>query len=397
MRKTLKVARWEIKKNLKNKTFLISIILTPLLMVIFGGLPTLLESLEDSQVQSVYVVDEIGVIEDLEQTVDKSKYRLINYEGDIEDLREKVVDEPDSSYVVLDSQGVESGAFTINLGDDGTLDTSSLQAGLSQSIQGMKLEELGIDKEMTEYVTAEFTLVQKSLLEEDTDFMSKAVPGVFAGLILFSVFISGMMTFQSATQEKRDKMTEVLLSSVEPVDIMQGKIIGYFVLGMIQVLVWGTVAGIVATYRFEIPVLEYLMVMEFPLMVLYALLGYLLFSSFFVSMGATINDIYSAGNFQGIIMILPMMPIFFIGAVISDPHGVVAKVGSFFPFSTSGVMILRFVTASKVPVTDILITLAILIVTIVVVMKLAGKVFKTALLMYGKNATPSEIFRWIRQ
>lgn len=396
MRKTIKVAKWEIKKNLKNKTFLISILLTPLIMLIFGGLPTLLQDMDSGSVQNIYLVDQIG-LGGIEDELDGSGYKVSEYSGDIEALKDKVVEEGDSSYIVLDQDSLSSGSFTVNHGDDVSIDTSQIQAAINRAIQGSRLEELGIDRDKTDYVTESFSVGQRYLLEEETDTMSKVVPAVFAGLILFSVFMSGMMTFQSATQEKRDKMTEVLLSSVEPRDIMQGKIIGYFLLGLIQVSVWGAVAGIVATYRFEIPVLDYLLVKEFPLMLLYALLGYLLFSSLFVSLGATINDIYSAGNFQSVIMLLPMLPIFFVGPVTSNPHGIVAKVGSYFPFSTSGVMLIRFVTASKVPAVEIVITLVILLVSIVIAMKVAGKVFKTALLMYGKNATPTEIIKWIRQ
>jgi ABC-2 type transport system permease protein len=143
--------------------------------------------------------------------------------------------------------------------------------------------------------------------------------------------------------------------------------------------------------------LEYLFVAELPLMLLYAVIGYLMFSALFVSMGATINDIYAAGNFQGVLFIIPMLPVFFIGAIIQNPHGIVAKVGSYFPLSTPGVMLFRLVIASRIPTMEIILTLGILAGTTFLIMRLAGKIFKTALLMYGKNATPAEIFRWLRQ
>lgn len=397
MKKTFKIAKWEIKKNLTNKTFLVSIILTPLLMVIFGALPTFLQTLESDQVQKIYVLDQIDAFEQVKSEVDTSNFELLEYKGELENLKRKVVNEPNSSFILLDQTSFQNHSFMLNVGHDGTIDTTALQSDIDSALKTKKLEELGIERENIEYASKDFSLSQQSLLSENADIMSRVIPAVFSGLILISIFISGMMTFQSATQEKRDKMTEVLLSSVEPKDIMQGKILGYFALGIIQVLVWATVAAVVATVRFDIPVVDYLLVKEFPLMLLYSLLGYLLFSSIFVSMGATVNDIYSSGNLQGIIMILPILPVFFVGAIISNPHGIVAKVGSFFPLSTSGVMIIRFVVASKIPAWEILATLLILILTTLLVMVLAGKVFKTALLMYGKNATPAEIIKWIRQ
>lgn len=397
MGQTFKVALWELKKNLTNKTFLISMALTPLIMILFGALPTVLESLERNQVDYIYVVDELGVYETLEENVDREQYQLERYTGDINELEEKTIEEERTSYIVIDEEGFQNHQFTLYSGDDAMIPDTGFQNALNQTLQERKLEVVEIDRELATYITTDFTIQQASLLEEDLDFLNRLIPGVFAGLILISVFISGTMTFQSATQEKRDKMTEVLLSSVSARDLMQGKIIGYFFLGLIQVGVWAIVGLLVATYYFEVPVLEYLFVQELPLMLLYALIGYLMFSAVFVSMGATINDIYAAGNFQGVLFIIPMLPIFFIGAIIQNPHGIVAKVGSYFPLSTPGVMLFRLVIASRVPPMEIVLTLVILIITTILIMRLAGKIFKTALLMYGKNATPAEIFRWVRQ
>lgn len=397
MGQTLKVALWELKKNLTNKTFLISMALTPLIMIVFGALPTFLESLERNQTDYIYVVDEIGIYDALEENVDQEQYQLINFEGNRNDLEEKAIEEERTSYIIIDEEGFQSHHFTLHSGDDSMIPLSGFQTALNQTLQERKIEEVGIDREVATYITTDFSIQQVSLLEEDLDFLNRLIPGVFAGMILISVFISGTMTFQSATQEKRDKMTEVLLSSVSARDLMQGKIIGYFFLGLIQVGVWAGVGLLVATYYFDVPVLEYLFVSELPLMLLYALVGYLMFSALFVSMGATINDIYSAGNFQGVLFIIPMLPIFFIGAIIQNPHGIVAQVGSYFPLSTPGVMLFRLVIASRVPIREIILSLSILVITTIVIMRLAGKIFKTALLMYGKNATPAEIFRWARE
>src|SRR5699024_7730289 len=71
-----------------------------------------------------------------------------------------------------------------------------------------------------------------------TKLLEQIVPGIFAGVILLSIVYTGMMTFQSATQERKDKMAEIILSSLTPGELMQGKIFGYFILGLLQVFVW---------------------------------------------------------------------------------------------------------------------------------------------------------------
>src|SRR5699024_1425375 len=72
--------------------------------------------------------------------------------------------------------------------------------------------------------------------------LEQTVPGIFDGIILLSIIYTGMMTFQSASQERKDKMAEIILSSLTPTEVMQGKIFGYFLLGLIQVFIWISLA-----------------------------------------------------------------------------------------------------------------------------------------------------------
>lgn len=177
---------------------------------------------------------------------------------------------------------------------------------------------------------------------------------------------------------------------------MQGKILGYFVLGMIQVLSWLSFGLIAAYMALRIPVWHYLFVPQMPLVLFFALTGYLLYSSILVSFGATIEDMATATNFQGMVTMIPMLPIFFIGPVIVNPNGIIAKIGSYFPLTTPGVMLLRLTLSTTMTTLDILLPALLLVVTVLLMMRLAGKIFKTGILMYGKNATPMEIWRWMR-
>ncbi|MFP3360374.1 ABC transporter permease, partial [Planococcus sp. SIMBA_143] len=88
------------------------------------------------------------------------------------------------------------------------------------------------------------------------------VPGIFGGFVLLSVVFTGMAIFQSASQEKKDKIAEIILSSLTPTELMQGKIIGYFALGLIQTLVSTVLLLPVLMWRLDEPLLEYLLVPE---------------------------------------------------------------------------------------------------------------------------------------
>ncbi|MDY0409587.1 ABC transporter permease [Virgibacillus soli] len=199
---------------------------------------------------------------------------------------------------------------------------------------------------------------------------------MFAGIILLSIIFAGMYIFQSASQEKKDKIAEIILSSITPGELMQGKIIGYFVLGLVQAAVLLFFAIPITLWKTDIPVFEYLFVPETLLLVFIAILGYLLFASLFVGIGATMADVSSAGNFQGIVMMLPFLPFALIGPVISDPSGLVAQIGTYVPFTTPGILLLRLTMLEEWPWIEIAIALVILIVSIWLFMKLAGKYSK---------------------
>ena len=205
-----------------------------------------------------------------------------------------------------------------------------------------------------------------------------------------------MYIFQSASLEKKDKIAEIILSSVTPGELMQGKIIGYFILGLLQSAVLLVFVVPLAMWNLDFPVLEYLFVPETLLFIAIAILGYLLFASLFVGIGATLEDVSASGNFQGIVMMLPFLPFIFISPVFSNPNGVIAQIGTYFPFTTPGVLMMRLAMLEEWPWVEIIIALAILIVSIWIFMKLAGKIFQVGILMYGKNATPKEIWRWLR-
>jgi ABC-2 type transport system permease protein len=107
-------------------------------------------------------------------------------------------------------------------------------------------------------------------------------------------------------------------------------------------------------------------------------------------------DMSTAGNFQGLVMMLPFLPLVFIGPVFSNPTGLWAQIGSYIPFSSPGVLIMRLSQMDEWPWIEIVISIVILLISIWLCMKLAGKIFKIGILMYGKNATPQEIWKWIR-
>lgn len=411
MRNSWKVASWEVKKNMMNKSFIISIFLTPLLILAFSFIPSLLagfgsdgSAADDTtggpnETMTIYAIDELQIIEEANQLLQEknSEFRLEPFTGSENELREKVQGQEELGYVVLDQKVLETKQFNFYSGGDSVPSYEELFQALTHALDVQVLKNTGVESSTIEYITSPYSYHEAPLASKDTDFLKKLIPGGVAGVILFGILMTGMMQFQSAVQEKRDKVSEILLSSITPTDLMQGKIIGYFLLGMIQIGVWLAIGIPAVSIGFDLPILSYLLNGHFLLLLTYAIGGYLLFSAIFVALGATMDDLNTSSNFQGIVLMLPFLPFVLISPVVSDVNGVIATVASYIPITAPVIMVLRLSIADQLPMLDIILSLIILIGSIWITMKIAGKIFKTGIMMYGKNATLSEIWKWIRQ
>ncbi|MBD7985687.1 ABC transporter permease [Sporosarcina sp. Sa2YVA2] len=406
MRNSFKVAKWEIKRNMMNKSFIISLLLTPAFFALFYFVPQLFGGNDEKKMIDVFIADELGVAQDIEQLV---KDEQLHWKVHVTDLSEDEMGqqaalEENAVYIPLTEQALNDGVVQVYKGED--VDESFLFEAymLEAPLRQLQLDQLDLSDEQKNVIAKGVSVQQADwqeldnggeLLEDDNDPLKQIIPGAFAAIILFSSVMTGMMIFTSASQEKKEKVAEIILSSVTPGELMQGKIIGYFVLGITQVIVWLGIGLPILAWKSDLPIIEYLFVPQLALLVILAIAGYLLFAAIFVAIGATVEDMTSTSNFQGLVMMLPFLPLIFIGPIIGDPSGIIAKIGSFIPFTAPAVWIMRLSLLEEWPWIEIGISLVVLFAAIWLVMKAAGKIFKIGILMYGKNATPKEIWKWL--
>ncbi len=400
MRNSFKVAKWEIKRNLSNKSFIISLFITPLMFLFFLLVPSLFSSSPSDEQVTVYVLDELNVWDEIKEVVsnqglDHWELKLTTESKDT--MRAQLQESEQTVFIPLTEEAVERGKVYLYMSED-IDDSFMLEANaLEILLRSLQMERIGLTDEQKSIMSQGMVLepvIEKEMMEQ-ADSMIKVIPGFFAGIILFSIVITGMMIFTSASQEKKEKVAEIILSSISPSELMQGKIIGYFVLGLTQVIVWIGLALPAVIWKFKFPLLKYIFVPELLLYLFIAFAGYLLFAAIFVGIGATVEDMTATSNFQAIIMLLPFLPLIIASPVISDPEGLIAKIASFIPVTAPGVLLMRLSIMDQWPWVELIIALIVLVISIWLFMKLAGKVFKVGILMYGKNATPKEIWKWM--
>lgn len=394
MRQLWKVAKWEVMRNLTNKQFLIGLLLTPLLMAVFGGLPALLERWNQPATSTYYVVDQLEAVPALQKALPENVV-LKEYE-DLHSVAAAVEEDKASGYFLLSADFLRTGQLDLWYNERNTAGLSALNQALSTVLQQARLKSAEIDQQELAFLTAP-AQVSRRPMEEDLEPESLGMIAtlVFTVLVFFLILTSSSMLMYSALQEKRDRMAEVILSSIKPIRLMQGKILGHFLLGVIQLSFWLLLGIPLAVYLLEFPVLEAVAAVNFPVLLFFGLCGFLMFSTIFVSLGATMEDIQSTGNAQGLVVMLPMLSFLFIAPVATNPDGTVALFASFFPITSPAITMIRS-GLTKVPLWQFLTSGALLLVSTWLIVNAASKIFRTGMLLYGKNATLGEVLKWLR-
>lgn len=403
MRNSMKVAKWEYKRNMKNKSFIISLFITPLIFIIFSSLPSFMDMFKsESDPVKVYIQDELNMWESVEETLLSQgiEWEVQEAETDESKIKEIIKNTENTAYISFSENLMEQGKLTVYTNEEIDKDFEKQVNVLVQPIRDLQIENLHLSQQEKDIINQGITIdavsLSKDVDEVKEDPLKRLVPGVFAGIILFSIVMTGMMIFQSASNEKKEKVAEIILSSVDSSELMQGKIIGYFALGITQVFAWILIVVPFFIWKNDFPILEYLLMPETLLLVFIAILGYLLFAAIFAGIGATFEDMDQTSNFQGIVFLLPWLPAALFSPVISDPEGIIAQAGSYFPLTAPAVLIMRLSVLESWPWIEISVSIIILLISIWLFMKLAGKIFKIGILMYGKNATPKEIVKWLK-
>lgn len=246
------------------------------------------------------------------------------------------------------------------------------------------------------------------------DTVSLVLAMIFSFVFVFVVVFSGQLVFQNVVREKQSRVVELLLSAVSPQDLMVGKILGFGALGLVQAAIWVGVSLLILLFigpYLGVPALPLLSVLlanmpwaKFALYLLYFILGYLLIAAFSAGVGATMTELMSGQQFQQLIVTLPsMIPFFIVSLIIQDPHGLLARIFSYIPPTIAGTMMMRTAIAGTMiagqatpPIApwEIIASLVVLLLSVILTIRAASKVFEVGILLYGKSISLREIWRW---
>ncbi len=224
------------------------------------------------------------------------------------------------------------------------------------------------------------------------------LPMIFALLFVIAAGVTSGFLMSGVVEEKTNRIMEILVTSVTPIQLLGGKILGLGALGLTQIAVWMVAALVLLQVGQAAP---FLAGITFPtdvaiLLLVYFGLSYFLLASLQGGIGAVVGSEQESRQFASIISILWMTPFFFLPAFLEDPNGVIAVALTLIPFSSPLTALLRM-GMSSVPNWQILLSLAILFVTTVAVTWASARVFRWGLLRYGKRFDLRDLLQAVRQ
>ena len=225
------------------------------------------------------------------------------------------------------------------------------------------------------------------------------VPLMFGGLLMFGIMLSGSMLMESVSEEKETRMIEILLTSASPLAVMVGKVLALGAAGLIQLAVWVASVAIIGPLIFDqIPDAGQLAVKPglMALVIAFFFTGYLVFAVTMAGIGAATASTKEASQMSMIVTMPGFVPVLFIGMLLENPDGGVARLLSFIPFTAPVTMMIRL-AASDVPLWEVVASLAVLLLTGVALLWISARVFRAGLLMYGQRMSLRGMFAALRQ
>jgi ABC-2 type transport system permease protein len=221
---------------------------------------------------------------------------------------------------------------------------------------------------------------------------------LFSILLYFSLIFTGTMIMRAVVEEKNNRIVEVLLSSVNSTELMTGKILGASITGLLQMAIWMLpLIFLISTTIFMLPP-EFAVTLSMWQMSYYLLnffIALITFMGLFASVGAIFDNDQDAQSGIWPIMIIIMIPFFITMGMQVNPDNMIARIGSMFPFASLIIMPSRMVLID-VPLWQFLLSVVVNIATMLILFPLAGKIYRTGILMTGKKPTWGEVVNWLK-
>ena len=424
MHNILMIIRREYLERVTKKSFWIGTAVFP---VVMGGIivfSVFAASLQMDKTRRIVFIDETGVIappvaeklsaEKLKDGKPKWIVEVAPLQGSIEDthaaIKPRVLSKEVYGVVTVGSD-LESESnykfYGVNISDIGVI--MELRAAMLDAVVAARLKksQIGVEQSVLNALTKRIEL--KTLQESASGAaVEKGIGEAFAStfgfviLLFMSLLLYGIAMLRGVLEEKSTRVMEVLLGSVTPNELMTGKILGIGLVGLTQMVIYMTTAGalrVVVAMKMSggdmAWVQDALSTSKLAYFVLFFLLGYFFYTALFAAVGAVCNSEQEAQNMQQPLTFALMIPYIMTFFFVKNPDSTAAVIMSMIPPFAPMIMFTR-ISVGSVPGWQVALCLVLLIGSTFLVFRMAAKIFRIGILMYGKRPTIPEILKWAR-
>jgi|GEM_PF-110134 len=456
MNKILIIIKREYLNIVKKKSFIISALLTPILLIGLMILPSVLAGVALVTERYIAVIDETGYV--LDELKEKQKFfsyvaEIQKKQGLSEETEERLEEEAKKYGMPGGQLGrllrevslkvVESFAaikfHEIDLGEksldeereiqlnrirkkeidvllvipediekdrlaeyysrsSGNFDeTNLLRQFISEAVVSKRLNKEGMDpikiKELTARVGLTTNDVTRTGVKKGSFLTNYLAAIIFVMLMFMAVMQTGQQLMRGVIEEKQNRIIEILLSSIKPNQLISGKVIGLGGAGLTLICIWILAALVGLEISGGMGISIDTSVMVY--FAVFFVLGYLLYSTFMAILGAVLNSEHEAQQFISVISILLVFPIFFAMIIVKHPNSLLATILTLIPIFTPTMVIFR-VSITPVPLFDIIASVVVLLIAIWLMILLTTKIFRVGILMYGKKPSFKEVLKWMK-
>ena len=426
MNKILVVAQSEFATLVRSKAFVIGILFLPVVMIGSVMLARATRNPTDNKERSFAIVDHTGMLSNalveaagrltpLPGGLPPPRFRPVPVEvagRSLEDVRlelsEKVRREELFAFVELPVEILDPSARAQVLyysdHPSYTALPDWLRRTVTRMVEQVRFQRAGVDPALIAKLTVPVGLNQLGLLaRSETGGLEAAkqvdrartqvVPFAFLILMFITIMSSAPPLLNSVIEEKMSRISEVLVGSVTPFQLMMGKLLGGAAVCTLLAMIYVSGALGVANYWGYGDAVSPVQLAWFAFFLIIAVV---LFGSIFVAVGAACNDLKDSQNLMTPVMLFLMLPMITAGAVLRAPDGMMALVLSLIPTATPFLMMLRIAMHPGPPAWQIAASVVLVILTTLLFVWAAGRIFRTGLLMQGKSASVTEILKWVR-
>ncbi len=427
----------EFNERVRKKSFILTTLLVPLLIVAFMAVPSLIMLYAGGDTKEIAVIDQSGLIFDrlksneeilflpTEESLDEA--RLNTERFGLLWIGEDILTNNNNLRLYTNS----SSSMILEENIEGQIEKILEE----EKLKGYHIENL---PQIMEEVKTNITLQSFRNDKEEqgpSAGASFAISYLLAFVLYMFLIIYGQMVMQAVIEEKNTRVLDVLVTSARPFQLMLGKILGIASVAVVQVAIWGVLifgvgaigssllmpevlsteqiaqleelqAGTLDPTSVDPEVLSDMqlfatftdvgyLVMIFAYLLLFLVGGYLLYSALFAAVGASVDNIMDAGQLTTPIMLPIILALMIMFVVMKDPNSGLAFWFSIIPLTSPIVMMARI--PAGIPAWEPILSLVVLYLTILGTVWLAAKIYRVGILMHGKKPTLKELWRWVKE